>query len=259
MLVAPLLRLLSFGCIKVRVLLELFLRSFHFAQGIASLSTVVLRERLVVHLNALIKLFLDLVHTSHTSVDFAHLLERRSTRVCSVDLVPAIQHILTQLENLVQALTAHLDPHRALVVVICQVVGLLLQGLVIHSDRLLELLLLIEFIALRLEFVRFLLLWSTVVWGRRLFFLLLWHRRLGRGGWLVLVKIKVTAWSCCLDVNALHRHDDLQDSWVLLHCLHHQRLTHLLVGVAHLADHLHLLHQSCILHVLLDLWILCSC
>mmetsp|Transcript_19087 Transcript_19087/g.44617 ORF Transcript_19087/g.44617 Transcript_19087/m.44617 type:complete len:352 (+) Transcript_19087:781-1836(+) len=258
MLISALLGLLSLCGINVRLLLGLLLGALQFPQGIAGVSAVVLGEGLVIHFNGVVELLLKLIDASLTAVNLAHLFKRCTTGVGRIDLVPTLQQIVAELEHLVKVLATHLNPNGAFVVIVSQIVGFFFNSLVVHLDCLCELLLLVELVALAFELIRLLLFRSAVVLRWRLFLLLLlgsWS--LGGWSWLILLKVELTSWAGGLHVNTLRSHDDLQNAWVLLHHLHHQGLLHLLVLATHAEDHVHLLHEALILHVLLNFGILC--
>mmetsp|Transcript_89837 Transcript_89837/g.258958 ORF Transcript_89837/g.258958 Transcript_89837/m.258958 type:complete len:541 (-) Transcript_89837:218-1840(-) len=245
--------LLRLRRVQVGFLLVLLLGALKLPKRVPGETVVVFHQGLVVHLDGLVELFPLLVHRGHSAVHLGHLLERRAARASTVDLIPSVDLVLQASKDLVVMLWAHLDPHRALVVVIRQVVGLLLDGLVIHLQGLLKLLLLVQLVALRLELIGLLLLGGAVIRRRLFLFRLLFSRRRLV---LLLGPRPHLLGAHSVDIDALHGHDDLQDAGVLVHHLHEHLLSHRLITSPQLHQHLNLLHEVLVLHVLLDLRIL---
>mmetsp|Transcript_42893 Transcript_42893/g.127116 ORF Transcript_42893/g.127116 Transcript_42893/m.127116 type:complete len:575 (-) Transcript_42893:207-1931(-) len=250
--------LLSLDGVHVALLLVLLLVPLDFPQGVPRRAVVVLGQGLVVVLDGLIVLFSLLVHGRHAVEDLRHLLEGGAARARGVHLVAPVEEVLADLNHLVVLPLAHLDEGRALVVVVRDVVRLLLDRLVVHLQGLLQLLLLVQLVALGLELVRLLLLRRALV-GRRLVLLLLLLRRRrasirGEPG-LAHVAAGATL-THGADVDALHSHEDLEHAGVLVHHLHEHLLLHAGVAGPELQDHLQLLHQGRVLDVLRDLRVL---
>mmetsp|Transcript_59672 Transcript_59672/g.194705 ORF Transcript_59672/g.194705 Transcript_59672/m.194705 type:complete len:577 (-) Transcript_59672:225-1955(-) len=258
-LVALLLVHLGLRWVEVALLLMLLLGALQLPEGISGLPVVVLCQGFVVHPNGRLEILPFLEDGRNPIEDLCHLLEGGAAWVGGVDLVAALDDVPERCERSVVVLGAHLDEDRTLVVDVREVVGLLLDSLVVHLESLLELLLLVELVALILEIVGLLLRRGAVVWRLFLLRLLLFGRR---PGWRPALRrvprraLDVAVGAHRGDVDALHGHDDLQDAGVLLHRLHEHLLLHGRVALPQLHHHGDLLHQVRVLHVLLDLWVL---
>mmetsp|Transcript_76943 Transcript_76943/g.243139 ORF Transcript_76943/g.243139 Transcript_76943/m.243139 type:complete len:407 (-) Transcript_76943:413-1633(-) len=240
---------LRLGRVHVALLLKFVPGPLTVPEGIPGVPVVILREGLLVKLDGFVVLLPLLVNGRHAGKDLCDLLERRPSWVRAIDLIPPLDEVLARLQDLVVVLFAHLDPHRTPVVVVSKVVRHLFHSLVIHLQRLLELLLLVQLIALGLELVRLLLLGSPAVRRRRRLLLprLLGGRRGGAPGSAQVLGLRRA------HLDALHGHEDLKQALVLLQHLHEQRRIHLAAALAGLHDQVELLHELLVLQVLLDL------
>mmetsp|Transcript_86260 Transcript_86260/g.243040 ORF Transcript_86260/g.243040 Transcript_86260/m.243040 type:complete len:479 (-) Transcript_86260:224-1660(-) len=260
-LVALLAVLLGLCGIDVRILVVLLLGPLELAQSIPGDPVVVLHQCPVVIIDGGIEVHLLLVDGGQTIQDLGHFFEGCAARVGAVDFVPPGDDIFQGLDRLVPILCSHLDPDSALVVHVEKLVGLLLDGLVVHLECLLELFLLVQVVALRLELVGLLLFGSALVRRLLLFgFLLLRRRARGRGCRAAGRAAHLVCAGHRADVHALHRHDNLQDPGVRLHDLHQHLLLHARGRLTQLHDHLDLLHQLFVLHVSCNFRVLhCNC